>query len=59
MEPDDRSQQVTAIAGLLAHIEVPKEGPYPAIDLVFLGPVERIAGHLYDQGVRVTAPTNS
>lgn len=51
---DGRSSQIEKIEQILRKIEVPADGAFPAIDMEFLGPVERIATHFYDVlGVRV------
>lgn len=49
----ERGDQERRLADLLRTINVPADGALPAIELVFMGPVERIASHWYDQGLRV------
>lgn len=49
----EREEQERRLADLLRVINVPADGAMPEIELVFMGPVERIAKHWYDQGMRV------
>lgn len=53
----DKIEQIRKISHLLGHINVPAGDGYPEIDMVFLGPVARIAEWMYDQGLRYDPPS--
>lgn len=54
----DRQEQITRLAEVMRNIQVPASDGYPEIDMTFMGPVERIATHMFDvQGVRVVDVT--
>ena len=48
----NKTEQIRQIRNLLGHIKVPAGDGYPEIDMVFMGPVARIAEWMYDQGLR-------
>lgn len=50
---ESEQEEVRHIAALLARIHVPKQPPFPEVDLVFTGPVARIAKQWWLQGLRV------
>lgn len=53
----DKNDQIRQIRNLLGHIKVPAGDGYPEIDMVFMGPVARIAEWMYDQGLRYDPPS--
>lgn len=48
-----KNDQVRELSHLLGHIKVPASDGFPEVNMVMIGPVNRIAEWLYDQGVRI------
>ena len=46
-------EEIKHLAALIARIYVPEEKPFPEVDIVFTGPVARIATQWWKQGMRV------
>lgn len=55
----NRNEHVHNIKRVLGHIKVPAGDGYPEIDMVFMGPVARIADWMYEQGLRYEPPSVS
>ncbi|MGW2096083.1 hypothetical protein [Promicromonospora sukumoe] len=52
LSPDEQ-EEIKHLAALIARIHVPAQKPFPEVDLVFTGPVARIATQWWKQGLRV------
>lgn len=46
-------EEIKHLAALIARIYVPEQRPFPEVDIVFTGPVARIATQWWKQGMRV------
>lgn len=46
-------EEIKHLAALIARIYVPAQKPFPEVDIVFKGPVARIATQWWKQGMRV------
>ncbi|TSD48593.1 hypothetical protein FFI94_022280 [Rhodococcus sp. KBS0724] len=46
-------EEIKHLAALIARIYVPEQRPFPEVDIVFTGPVARIATQWWKQGLRV------
>ena len=46
-------EEIKHLAALIARIYVPEQKPFPEVDIVFTGPVARIATQWWKQGMRV------
>lgn len=55
----NKNDHVDHIRRILGHINVPAGDGYPEIDMVFMGPVARIADWMYEQGLRYEPPSVS
>lgn len=49
----DKTNQVRELSHLLGHIKVPASDGFPEVNMVMIGPVNRIAEWMYEQGVRI------
>lgn len=49
----DKTSQVRELSHLLGHIKVPAADGFPEVNMVMIGPVNRIAEWMYEQGVRI------
>lgn len=46
-------EEIKHLAALVSRIYVPEQRPFPEVDIVFTGPVARIATQWWKQGLRV------
>ena len=51
--PEEAQEEIKHLAALIARIYVPKQNPFPEVDIVFMGPVARVATQWWKQGMRV------
>ncbi|WKS54893.1 hypothetical protein [Corynebacterium accolens] len=51
-----KEEQVRELSRILGHIKVPASDGFPEVNMVMMGPVNRIAEWMFDQGVRIDRP---
>ena len=49
----EAQEEIKHLAALVSRIHVPEQRPFPEVDIVFTGPVARIATQWWKQGLRV------